>query len=102
MLNHLNTLFPIRYTAMVLCVLGLLLVHSTLRGVGLRERIKIGCAGKVVTAFDVALLMALGADWCNSAAASCLHWAAFRPSMATPARAPRGYRRMTPCASNCG
>ncbi len=46
---------------------GLLLVHNTLRGVDLRERIKIGCAGKVVTAFDVARLMALGADWCNSA-----------------------------------
>ena len=46
---------------------GLLLVHNTLRGVGLRERIKIGCAGKVVSAFDIARLMALGADWCNSA-----------------------------------
>jgi glutamate synthase domain-containing protein 2 len=46
---------------------GLLLVHNTLRGVGLRERIKIGCAGKVVSAFDITRLMALGADWCNSA-----------------------------------
>nr|WP_315488562.1 FMN-binding glutamate synthase family protein [uncultured Rhodoferax sp.] len=46
---------------------GLLLVHNTLRGVGLRDRIKIGCAGKVVTAFDIARMMALGADWCNSA-----------------------------------
>ena len=46
---------------------GLLLVHNTLRGVGLRERIKIGCAGKVVSAFDIARMMALGADWCNSA-----------------------------------
>ncbi|MEY4346469.1 MAG: hypothetical protein RL032_2301 [Pseudomonadota bacterium] len=46
---------------------GLLLVHNTLRGVGLREKIKIGCAGKVVSAFDIARLMALGADWCNSA-----------------------------------
>ena len=46
---------------------GLLLVHNTLRGVGLRDRIKIGCAGKVVSAFDIARLMALGADWCNSA-----------------------------------
>ena len=33
---------------------GLLLVHNTLRGVGLRERIKLGCAGKVVSAFDIA------------------------------------------------
>jgi glutamate synthase domain-containing protein 2 len=46
---------------------GLLLVHNTLRGVGLRDRIRIGAAGKVVTAFDIARLMALGADWCNSA-----------------------------------
>jgi glutamate synthase domain-containing protein 2 len=46
---------------------GLLLVHNTLKGVGLRERIKIGCAGKVVSAFDISLLMALGADWCNAA-----------------------------------
>ncbi len=46
---------------------GLLLVHNTLRGVGLREQIKVGCAGKVVSAFDIARLMALGADWCNSA-----------------------------------
>ncbi|WP_410087699.1 FMN-binding glutamate synthase family protein [Variovorax sp. N23] len=45
---------------------GLLLVHNTLIGVGLRSRIKIGCAGKVITAFDLARMMALGADWCNA------------------------------------
>ena len=45
---------------------GLLLVHNTLIGVGLRDRIKIGCAGKVITAFDLARMMALGADWCNA------------------------------------
>jgi len=46
---------------------GLLLVHNTLTGLNLRHRIKIGCAGKVVGAFDIARTMALGADWCNSA-----------------------------------
>jgi glutamate synthase domain-containing protein 2 len=46
---------------------GLLLVHNTLQGLGLRGRIKIGCAGKVVSAFDIARAMALGADWCNAA-----------------------------------
>ncbi len=46
---------------------GLLLVHNTLKGAGLRGRIRIGCAGKVVSAFDIARMMALGADWCNSA-----------------------------------
>ena len=46
---------------------GLLLVHNTLLGAGLRGRIRLGCAGKVVSAFDIARMMALGADWCNSA-----------------------------------
>lgn len=46
---------------------GLLLVHNTLVGLGLRDRIRLGCAGKVVSAFDIARMMALGADWCNSA-----------------------------------
>lgn len=45
---------------------GLLLVHNTLIGAGLRGRVKIGCAGKVITAFDIARMMALGADWCNA------------------------------------
>ncbi len=45
---------------------GLLLVHNTLVGVNLRERVRIGCAGKVITAFDIARMMALGADWCNA------------------------------------
>lgn len=46
---------------------GLLLIHNTLKGAGLRDRVRIGCAGKVVSAFDIARMMALGADWCNSA-----------------------------------
>ena len=46
---------------------GLLLVHNTLVGLNLRDKIKIGCAGKVVSAFDIARMMALGANWCNSA-----------------------------------
>jgi glutamate synthase domain-containing protein 2 len=46
---------------------GLRLVHNTLRGVGLRGRIRVGCAGKVISAFDIARMVALGADWCNSA-----------------------------------
>jgi glutamate synthase domain-containing protein 2 len=45
---------------------GLLLVHNTLLGVNLRHRISIGAAGKVISAFDMLRLMALGADWCNA------------------------------------
>jgi glutamate synthase domain-containing protein 2 len=46
---------------------GLLLVHNTLVGLGLRDRIRIGAAGQVVSAFDMARTFALGADWCNAA-----------------------------------
>ena len=46
---------------------ALLLVHNTLVGLSLRNKIRIGAAGKIVTAFDIARTMALGADWCNAA-----------------------------------
>lgn len=46
---------------------GLLFVHNTLTGAGLRRQIKIGASGKVVSAFDIASLLALGADWVNAA-----------------------------------
>lgn len=46
---------------------GLTFVHNTLRGAGLRDQVKIGAAGKIVSAFDIARTLALGADWCNSA-----------------------------------
>lgn len=46
---------------------GLTFAHNTLRGVGLRDRIRIGASGKLIHAFDIARTLALGADWCNSA-----------------------------------
>jgi glutamate synthase domain-containing protein 2 len=46
---------------------GLMFVHNALVGIGLRERVRIGASGKIVSAFDLARTMALGADWCNSA-----------------------------------
>ena len=46
---------------------GLLFVHNALVGAGVRDTIKIGAAGRVVSAFDMASALALGADWINSA-----------------------------------
>jgi len=46
---------------------GLTFVHNTLRGAGIRNQVKIGAAGKIVSAFDIARTLALGADWCNAA-----------------------------------
>ena len=46
---------------------GLLFVHNTLVGAGLRSKIKLGASGKIISAFDIASTFALGADWVNSA-----------------------------------
>ncbi len=46
---------------------GLRLVHNTLVGLNLRDKIRIGASGKIISGFDIARTLAMGADWCNSA-----------------------------------
>jgi len=46
---------------------GLTFAHNALVGINVRDRIKIGASGKIVSAFDIARAIALGADWCNAA-----------------------------------
>src|SRR3546814_1911994 len=46
---------------------ALLLVHTTLVGLDLRKKIRIGASGKIISAFDMARTLAFGADWCNAA-----------------------------------
>src|SRR5262249_30412040 len=41
--------------------------HNCLVGTGLRQSVRLGASGRVVTGFDIARLLALGADWCNAA-----------------------------------
>ena len=48
---------------------GLIFVHNSLVGCGLRKKIKIACAGKVTSAAHILRNVAIGADWCNSARA---------------------------------
>ncbi len=45
---------------------ALLLVHNTLVGVDLRDRVRVAAAGKITSAFDIARTLAMGADWCNA------------------------------------
>ena len=57
---------------------GLWFVHNALVGAGLRDRIRAGVSGKIVSGFDMACVMALGADYCNAAldfmfAVGCIH-----------------------------
>lgn len=46
---------------------GLTVVQDGLVGAGLRDRIKVGASGKMVTAAKITTALALGADWVNSA-----------------------------------
>jgi glutamate synthase domain-containing protein 2 len=48
---------------------GLLFVNSALRGVGLRDQIRVIAAGKIATGFHIVRAIALGADMCNAARA---------------------------------
>ncbi|MGB4827374.1 MAG: FMN-binding glutamate synthase family protein [Paracoccaceae bacterium] len=46
---------------------ALTFVHNALVGIGVRDRVRIGASGKITSAFDMAKVLALGADWCNAA-----------------------------------
>jgi len=57
---------------------GLMLVHNTLVGIGIRDKVKIIASGKIVSAFDMARALALGADICHMArpfmfSLGCIH-----------------------------
>jgi glutamate synthase domain-containing protein 2 len=46
---------------------GLVMVHNSLRGIGVRDRVRVQASGKLVTSFDMAVAFALGADLVASA-----------------------------------
>ena len=83
---------------------GLNFVHNALIGINVRDRIKLGAAGKIVSAFDIARAMALGADWCNSArgfmfALGCIQSLSATPIAVRPASRPRTARVNAPLSS---
>lgn len=75
---------------------GLRLVHNTLVGIGLREQIRLGASGKVISAFDMARLMALGADWCNSARAYMFAIGCIQAQTCHTGRCPTGVTTQDP------
>lgn len=46
---------------------GLVMIHNLLKGAGIRKHIRLAASGKVISAFDIVRMIALGADWVNSA-----------------------------------
>ena len=60
---------PVEFTDHLGCPLrdALVYVDNTLKGAGLRGRVKVAASGKIVSAWDMVRHLALGADWCNMA-----------------------------------
>lgn len=48
---------------------GLIFAHNALVGAGVRDRLKLVCSGKILSGFDMAAKIAMGADMCYSARA---------------------------------
>ena len=46
---------------------AIVFVDNALIGAGLRDRVKVAALGKIVSAYDIVRVCALGADWCNMA-----------------------------------
>ena len=46
---------------------AIVFVDNALIGAGLRDRVKIAASGKIVSAYDIVRICAIGADWCNMA-----------------------------------
>jgi glutamate synthase domain-containing protein 2 len=46
---------------------GLVLARNCLVGAGLRDQIRLGASARIITGFDMARALAIGADWCNAA-----------------------------------
>lgn len=72
------------------------LVHNTLVGLNIRDEIKIGASGKIVSAFDMARIMALGADWCNSARAFMFAVGCIQAQSCHTGRCPTGVATQDP------
>ncbi|MCB9638156.1 MAG: FMN-binding glutamate synthase family protein [Myxococcales bacterium] len=65
---------PLEFSNSIGCPLtdALIFVHNSLVGIALRDKIRVIASGKVVSGFDLARVIALGADAANSARAMML------------------------------
>ena len=75
---------------------ALIFVDNTLIGAGLRQRVKIGASGKIVSAYDVVRTCALGADWCNMARPFMFALGCIQARDCSSGRCPTGIATMDP------
>jgi glutamate synthase domain-containing protein 2 len=75
---------------------GLTLAHGILLGAGLRDRVKLIAAGKVLTGFSVIRTLAMGADVCNAARAMLFALGCIQSHKCNTNRCPTGITTQDP------
>ncbi len=75
---------------------GLDFVHNILRGMGIRQHIKIIASGKITSAFHVARAIALGADSCYQARAMMLALGCIQALLCNTNKCPTGITTQDP------
>jgi glutamate synthase domain-containing protein 2 len=75
---------------------GLMAVHNALVGVGLRDQVKIGAAGKVATGSDIVKRLIQGADYTNAARAMMMATGCIQSQRCHTNRCPVGVATQDP------
>jgi glutamate synthase domain-containing protein 2 len=75
---------------------GLAFAHNALVGCNLRDKIKIGCGGKIASSFDMAKRMIAGADYCNAARAMMFALGCVQSQKCQTNRCPTGVATQDP------
>ena len=79
---------------------GLTLVNNILIGAGVRDRMKIICAGKVSSGFSIVRNLALGADLCNAARAMMFSLGCIQALKCNSNKCPTGVTSLDPVLMN--
>ena len=61
---------------------ALVFVDNALIGAGLRDRVKVAASGKIVSAYDIVRVCAIGADWCKWLDLLCFQLDVFKQEIA--------------------
>ena len=75
---------------------GLICIRNALIGSNLKDRVKIGAAGKMHSAAGMARAFALGADWCNAARAFMFSLGCIQSMKCHTGNCPTGIATQTP------
>ncbi|MEM7020845.1 MAG: FMN-binding glutamate synthase family protein, partial [Pseudomonadota bacterium] len=78
------------------CLEGVNFVHNCLRGIGLRDKVKVIASGKTATGFDIVTKLAVGADLVNAARTMMLALGCIQSQACNTNKCPTGIATQDP------